>query len=89
LTSKCASIDRVAIPQQVPWHIIHTKRFEQLPGSPCGGGMLGDIEVQNPPSIVAQNDQYEQNPKGSSRDREEINGHKILGVIFKKCAPCL
>jgi hypothetical protein len=46
-------------------------------------------KVQNAPSIMAQNHQYEQRPKRCRRYGEEVYGHKVFGVIFEECATCM
>jgi len=51
--------------------------------------MLSGIEVQNAPSIMAENDQYKQHPKRCRRYGEEIYGYKVFGVILEERAPCL
>ena len=47
------------------------------------------IEVQNAPSIMTQNHQYEQHPKRCRRYGKEIYGHEVFGVILEERAPCL
>ena len=51
--------------------------------------MFCDVEKQNPPPIVAQNDQDEKDSDGCGWHCEEIECDELIGVILKKCPPCL
>ena len=42
--------------------------------------MLRDIEMDDAPAIVTENDENEQNPEGGGRQREEVDGHQVLEI---------
>lgn len=42
------------------------------------GGMRGDGEVHNAPSVVSQHQEHVRDLETEGRDREEIDGHHIL-----------
>jgi hypothetical protein len=65
------------------------KRFSNLLGGPRGGGMCGDGDVQDAPSMVGGHHQHEQQPAGGCRDYEEIGGRDLLQVIRQEGAPGL
>jgi hypothetical protein len=82
-------VDRVSIPDQIPRCLVRSAGLEQLAGRPGGRGMLGGIEVQDPPSVVAQDDLDEQHLERRRRKREEVQGYRLLGMIHEKRAPAL
>ncbi len=49
-------------------------RLQELLGCPRCCRMFCDVEIQDPATIMAQDDQYEQDPEGSRGDGEEIEG---------------
>ncbi len=51
--------------------------------------MFCDVEVQDSPTIMTQDYQHEQDPEGHRRDREEIQGNQLLGMVPKKRSPSL
>jgi hypothetical protein len=61
-TPKSISVDRIAVSEQVSWHIVHATCLKHLAGCPRSRRMLSGIEVENANSIMAQNHQYEQHP---------------------------
>src|SRR5215471_17230025 len=63
-----SSINLVLIPQQIPWSGILRKSLDHLSPRPKGSGMGRDVEVNDLPSIVSQDDETEQDAKSNSRD---------------------
>lgn len=51
--------------------------------------MRRDVEVNNPATLVRENDENVENTKGEGRDGEEIDGGKLFGVVFEKRSPGL
>ena len=51
--------------------------------------MVGDRHVNEPPTIVRQNDEHEEQPEGDRRDHEQIRGHDLAGVIGQERSPRL
>jgi len=45
--------------------------------------MFCDVEVDDSPSIMGENDEYKQHPKCRGRDNEEINRHEIPDVLVE------
>lgn len=45
--------------------------------------------MQNPPPIVAQDDQHEKDPKGCGWNREEIKCNDVLAMVLEKRPPRL
>src|SRR2546422_3486736 len=89
LTRKSFSIDLVSVTDQMAWGLLQPARLDQLPPRPLRGRMFRDIEMHQPPPIVAQHHEHEQDPKGRRGYSEEIQRDQILGVILQKRAPRL
>jgi hypothetical protein len=51
--------------------------------------MLRHIKVNHTPTVMSQHHQDEQDPKGSSRNGEEIDRNQILDVVVQESSPSL
>src|SRR5688572_20337405 len=63
LLAELVAVDAIAIPEQVFRCSIERKCFEHLLRRPFGGRMRGDVEMNNTPAIMSENDKDEQNFK--------------------------
>jgi hypothetical protein len=86
---KLSSENAVAIPQQVPRDLLKGESLPQLLRGQLRRGMRGDVEVHNAPSVVSQHQEHVQDLETEGRDREEIDGHHGLEVIFQEDSPSL
>jgi hypothetical protein len=69
--------------------VIAWKCFAQLVERPLGGGVLGDVEVENASRSDLHGDKYIQDTEtGSNRD-EEVAGHNSVGMVAHECGPTL
>jgi hypothetical protein len=51
---KVCPVNAVAISQQVAWGLIPRKGFDHLLRGPQGGGMLGDVKMDDPSAMMGQ-----------------------------------
>jgi hypothetical protein len=51
-----------------------------------GGGVLGDVEVDNAPAVVSEHDENEEDAQARGGDREEVEGDQVLDVIGQERA---
>ncbi|MGA2688219.1 MAG: hypothetical protein ABSE85_09135 [Candidatus Korobacteraceae bacterium] len=65
------------------------KSLSQLLHGPAAGGMASDVEVQNAPAIMGDDEGAVQSPKGESGDGEEIHGSDSFPMIAQKGQPAL
>jgi len=86
---ECYAIDAVAVPEQEPKHLVPREGLHDLGCGPLGGGMLGDIEMNESPAIMSQNKKNVQDPESNGGYHEEVYGHQRIDVIFEKRPPCL
>ena len=59
-TPEQITIDRIAIPQEPGRGGLIGEGLNDLLGRPGGGGMLGDPEMDDTPTVMRQQDQHEQ-----------------------------
>ena len=50
-----------------------TGKVHDLLSGPSRGGMLGDVEVQDPTPMVSEDDQVEEHPQLSGGNGEEVD----------------
>jgi len=77
----------VAVSQQVAWRGVPRKRLCDLAGEPTCGRMLGDIQVQNLPSRVAEDNAHVQQAKRGGDDHKHIDGGDAVHLITQKGPP--
>jgi len=65
------------------------KRLSQLLDDPRTRQMSGDVEVQNAPTIMADDKEAVEHPKRGRRNGKEIHGRDGFPVITKKGKPAL
>ena len=71
--SERVTIDPVAISQQPARGGVVRKRFNDLLGRPRRRRMLGDVDVNDPPAVMHQHDEDEQDSAREGRYGEEID----------------
>jgi hypothetical protein len=52
----------IAVSNQITWSRIERKRLNELLSCPLGRRMFRDVEVDNSPSIMGQDDEHEEHP---------------------------
>src|SRR5258705_9463547 len=67
------AVDRVAVAQQPAGRRVIRKRLNNLLRGPGGRRMLRDVEVHDPPAVMEQDDEDEQDSARDGRDDEEIH----------------
>src|ERR1019366_8147796 len=63
------------------------KRFPQLLHNPGARRMARDVEVQDAPAIMANNEEAIEETEGDRRNGEEIHGRHGFAMIAEKCRP--
>ena len=85
---KLASINSVSIPQEVLRSRIPGKRLNDLLPGPLSSGMLRDMEVQHPATVVSEDHQNEQHFESCGGYHKEIDRYQVRDMIFQKRLPC-
>jgi hypothetical protein len=63
------------------------KRFPQLLHNPGARRMARDVEVQDAPAVVANNEEAIEETEGDRRNGKEIHGRDGFAMIAEKCRP--
>jgi hypothetical protein len=83
------SILGITIKDDEPWSGFKWKCFSQLLDDPQACRMLCDIEVQNAPTIVTDDEKAIERAEGDRRNREEVHRGNRFPVITEKGKPAL
>src|SRR6516165_5912345 len=67
------AVDRVAVAEKIGWRRVVREGLHDLLGRPGCGGVLGDVEVDDAPTMVGEHDEDEEHPQARGGDREEID----------------
>lgn len=89
LATELAAVDRIPIADEVPRRLFGVTSLRKLSCRPSRGRVRRDVDLQNPPAVVPQDHQHEQDPEGGRRHREEIQRDDALRVIPEKGLPGL
>jgi hypothetical protein len=84
---KAFPVRRVAVSQEVAWRGIPRKCLGDLAGEPTCGRMLGDIQMQNLPSRVAEDNAHVQQAKRGGDDHKHIDGGDAVHLIAQEGPP--
>lgn len=68
-----AAVDLVTIAEEIGGRGIVGEGVDDLLGRPCGGRMLGHVEVDNAPPRVGEHDQDEEHAQLNGRNGEEVD----------------
>jgi len=83
------AVNAITIAKEEAGCSVEGERMKDLLRGPFCGWMRRDVEVNDAAALVRENDENVEGTKGKGRGSEEIDGSKLLGVVFKKCAPGL
>jgi len=82
-------VDAVAIAEEIGWGGVVWESVDELLGGPCGGRMLGHVEVEDAPTVVGEHDQDEEDAEASGGHGEEIDRDQVTDMIGEKSSPSL
>jgi hypothetical protein len=63
------------------------RRDHDLLGGPFGGRAGGDIEVEDAPSLVSENEEDEEDLVAPGRQDEEVGRDDVADVVLQECTP--
>jgi hypothetical protein len=86
---KRVTVDGVAIAEEIGWSGVVREGVHDLLSGPSRGGMLGDVEVEDPTPMVGEDDQDEEHTQVSGGDGEEVDRDQVPDVIGEKRSPGL
>jgi len=83
------AVHRIAIAEKIGGCGVVGEGVHDLLSSPRRGGMLGEVEGQDPAPMVSEHDEDEKHPQLSGGDGEEVDRDQILDMVAEKRAPGL
>ena len=83
------TVDRVAIAEEIGGSRVVGERLHELLGGPRGGGMLGDVEVQDTAAVVGEHDEDEEDAEPSGGHGEEVERDQVSDMIGEERSPRL
>ena len=81
--------DRIAIVQQILGRRILRKGVPKLLCGPGRGRMRCDGHVNDPSTVVPEDDEYEQQLECDGRHDEQVSGYDLARVVREECSPGL
>src|SRR3989442_8107100 len=86
---KLVAVDVVTIAEETGRRGVVREGVHDLLGGPVGGGVLGHVEVDNPPAMVSEYDENEEHAQARGGHREEIEGDQAQDMVGKERPPGL
>ena len=86
-TIEVRSVGLVSVPYQVPRRRVPWKSIDHLLRRPFSRRMFGDIEMNDTATVVAKDDEDEQNSEGCGRQSEKVERYQVVCMIIKKAPP--
>jgi hypothetical protein len=83
------TVDPVTIPEEICRRGLLRERFDKLLSRPGGGGMLGDVEVDDAPAVVSEQDEDEEDPGAAGGSGEKVDRDQVADVVGEKRPPGL
>ena len=83
------AIDVVTISEEVRRRGLVREGVHELLSSPGGSGMLGDVEVEDPPAVVSEHDEDEEDAEASGGHGEEVDRDQVAEVVGEERPPGL
>ena len=87
--AKLLAIHLVTIAQEIGGRGVVREGVHDLLGGPVGGGMLGDVEVDDAPAVVGEHDEDEEDAQAGGGHGEEVDGDEVPDMVGEERAPGL
>lgn len=79
----------IAVKDQIPGHRPKRKGFPHLLDNPRGRGMGSNLEMQDPPTIILDDDEAVEDAERKRRNGEEIHRRDCPAMVSEKSKPSL
>src|SRR4029434_8943803 len=71
------AVDCVPITEQVLGRSLLREALDQLVGGPGGGGVVGNVDMDEFSTVVSENQEPEEQAEGERRDNEEVDSDNV------------
>jgi hypothetical protein len=86
---KWLTVDLVAVAEEIGRRGLVRKGVHDLLSGPVGGGVLGQVEVDDAPAVVGEDDEDEEDAEASGGHGEEVDGDQVAEVVGEERPPGL
>jgi hypothetical protein len=86
---KLLAVDLVTVAQEIGGRGVVREGVHNLLGRPGRGGMLGDIEVDDTPTVMGEHDEDEEDTQAGGGYCEEIDRDQVSDVVVEERPPGL
>ena len=83
------AVELVAIAEEIGGRGVVREGVHDLLGRPGGGGMLGQVKVEDAPALVGEHDQDEEDAQASGGNGKEIDRDEVADMVSEEGAPGL
>jgi len=81
------AVDGVPIAEQVLRRCLFREALDKLVGGPGGGGVVGNVDMDQFSTVVSKDQESEEQVEGEGRDDEEIDGDNVANMRLKEGTP--
>jgi hypothetical protein len=81
------TVDLVAVAEKIGWGGVVRGGVHELLGGPVGGGVLGHVEVDDPPAAVSEHDEDEEDAEASGGNGEKVDRDHVADVVEQSLPP--
>ena len=78
---KWLTVDLVAVAEETGRRGVVREGVHDLLGRPVGGGVLGHVEVDDPPTVVSEHDENEEDAEASGGHGKEVDADQVLDMV--------
>jgi hypothetical protein len=78
------AVDGVAIAEQVLGRCFFREGLDKLEGGPGGGGVVGDVDLDEFSTVVSKDQESEEQVEGEGRDDEEVDGDNLADTSSRR-----
>jgi hypothetical protein len=83
------AVDLVTIAEEIGGRGVLREGVHYLLGYPSSGGMLGNVEVEDTPAVMGEDDEDEEDMQAGGGYREEVEGDEISDMVVEERPPGL
>src|SRR5919106_1232030 len=86
---KWLPVNAVAVAEEIGRRGLVREGVDELLSGPNGGGVLGDVEVDDLPAVVTEHDEDEEDAEASGGHGEEVDRDQVADVVSEERPPGL
>jgi hypothetical protein len=81
------AVDGTPIAEQVRGRSLFREAVDQLVGGPGGGGVVGDVDMDEFSTVVSKDQEPEEQKEGERGDNEEVDGDNVANMRLEEDTP--